>query len=169
MLQIRVSLIEQSVIFVKQNDNLPVLVRIFSYLIFAYLIREFLHSFWGGLWQVRQLLSQDPRNSEYADMEKELKEVIDHTSFLLNLHSWFCVITIFMSLCLSPLSLCAQNTHNTLKQIMLVEHLGFANHHVLLCFPFPPSFEGFSILLELALTSFNSYHHTVELGLSFVI
>ena len=27
--------------------------------------------------QVRQLLSEDPRNSEYADMEKELKEVID--------------------------------------------------------------------------------------------
>nr|VDC68701.1 unnamed protein product [Brassica rapa] len=27
------------------------------------------------LQQVRQLLSQDPRNSEYADMEKELKEV----------------------------------------------------------------------------------------------
>lgn len=25
--------------------------------------------------QVRQLLSEDPRNSEYADMEKELKEV----------------------------------------------------------------------------------------------
>ncbi|CAN6848443.1 unnamed protein product [Brassica oleracea var. botrytis] len=29
------------------------------------------------LQQVRQLLSEDPRNSEYADMEKELKEVID--------------------------------------------------------------------------------------------
>ncbi|KAF8117541.1 hypothetical protein N665_0009s0064 [Sinapis alba] len=35
------------------------------------------------LQQVRQLLSQDPRNSEYADMEKELKEVIALTEELL--------------------------------------------------------------------------------------
>ncbi|KAL1225643.1 hypothetical protein V5N11_004981 [Cardamine amara subsp. amara] len=33
--------------------------------------------------QVRQLLSEDPRNSEYADMEKELKEVIALTEELL--------------------------------------------------------------------------------------
>ncbi|XP_033139868.1 survival of motor neuron-related-splicing factor 30 isoform X2 [Brassica rapa] len=35
------------------------------------------------LQQVRQLLSEDPRNSEYADMEKELKEVIALTEELL--------------------------------------------------------------------------------------
>ncbi|KAL0827517.1 PREDICTED: uncharacterized protein LOC106324311 [Brassica oleracea var. oleracea] len=36
------------------------------------------------LQQVRQLLSEDPRNSEYADMEKELKEnVIDLNNALL--------------------------------------------------------------------------------------
>ncbi|AEC05599.1 nucleic acid binding/RNA binding protein [Arabidopsis thaliana] len=33
--------------------------------------------------QVRQLLSEDPRNSEYADMEKELKEVIALTEEVL--------------------------------------------------------------------------------------
>ncbi|EOA24576.1 hypothetical protein CARUB_v10017839mg [Capsella rubella] len=33
--------------------------------------------------QVRQLLSEDPRNAEYADMEKELKEVIALTETLL--------------------------------------------------------------------------------------
>nr|BAH56997.1 AT2G02570 [Arabidopsis thaliana] len=44
--------------------------------------------------QVRQLLSEDPRNSEYADMEKELKEVINPY-----FNHLFCVIKSFHLCC----------------------------------------------------------------------
>jgi hypothetical protein len=33
--------------------------------------------------QVKKLLADDPGNSEYADMEKELEEVITHALFYL--------------------------------------------------------------------------------------